>query len=174
MQTKTGSALAIISACVSLLFAQQPDAWKIVPNADGKSVAMTYANPPTTLGIEAELNVSVDPSGVAMSGNTKFKSGLTRNMSPEEVAFYYSSFKGEAAYWNFRQTQGSVSTVMSGIDPLPNSFYGQYIRVVSKDGISYFGTISALPTSPEWFALTSKGNRILFYRYAVKEIQILK
>jgi hypothetical protein len=174
MLKKICGAIAVVSVCGSLLFAQQPEAWKIVPNADGKSVAMTYANPPTSLSIESELNLSVDASGAALNGSIKFKSGLTRPMSPEEVAFYYNSYKGEASYWNFRQTQGSVSIVTLGIDPIPNSFYGQYVRAISKDGMSYFGTINSLPTSPDWFAVISKGNRILFYRYAVKEIQVLK
>ena len=95
-------------------------------------------------------------------------------MTPGEVAFYFSEYKGEIAYWNFRQGQGSVVSITSGVDPIPSNMVGQQVRTISKDGVNYFGTLSLLPTSPDWFALNIKGSRILCYRYAIKEIQMLK
>jgi hypothetical protein len=157
------------------IFAQQViDNWKITPTADGKSATMACTNPNTNLSVEAEIEISVDGAGAATAGTIKFKSGLQRPMTPGEVAFLFVECKAENAYWNFRQNQGSITNITSGIDPLPTGFVGQQVRAISKEGANYFGTLSMLPSSPDWFALTIKTSRVLFYRNSVKEIQMLK
>jgi hypothetical protein len=167
--------MLFLLAAASVVFSQQVvDNWKISVGTDGKSATIVYSTPATALNIESDFEISVDGTGAATSGNIKFKSGLQRQMTPGEVAFYFSEYKGEMAYWDFRQGQGTVVTITSGIDPIPANFVGQQVRAISKDGINYFGMLSLLPTSPDWFALNIKGSRILCYRYAFKEIQMLK
>jgi hypothetical protein len=158
-----------------LLFSQQTvDSWKITPGTDGKSATMVFSNPATNLNIESDLDITVDGTGAATSGAIKFKTGLQRQMTPGEVVFYFTEYKGDNAYWNFRQGQGSVVSFTSSTDAIPVGFIGSQVRVFSKDGVIYIGTLSSLPTSPDWFALNVKSSRILFYRNAVKEIQQLK
>jgi hypothetical protein len=153
---------------------QVVDNWKVSVGTDGKSATLVYSNPATSLNIESEFGITVDGTGAATNGNVKFKSGLQRQMTPGETAFYFSENKGDVAYWNFRSGQGTVTSITSGIDPIPSGFVGQQVRAISKDGVNYFGILSLLPTSPDWFALNVKGSRILCYRYAIKEIQQLK
>ena len=167
--------MLFLLATASMVCSQQViDNWKITAGADGKSATIACSNPTTSLNNESEFEISVEGTGTANSGNIKFKNGFQRQMTPGEVAFYFSEYKGEIAYWNFRQGQGSVVSITSGVDPIPSNMVGQQVRTISKDGVNYFGTLSLLPTSPDWFALNIKGSRILCYRYAIKEIQMLK
>ena len=167
--------LLFLLATAPMAFSQQAvDSWKITPGTDGKSATMVFSNPATNLNIESEFDLTVDGTGAATSGTIKFKTGLQRQMTPGEVVFYFTEYKGDNAYWNFRQGQGSVVSFTSYTDAIPVGFIGSQVRVFSKDGVIYIGTLSTLPTSPDWFALNVKSSRILFYRNAVKEIQQLK
>jgi hypothetical protein len=169
------SMMVFLLAVASAVCSQQVvDNWKVSVGTDGKSATIVYSNPVTTLSIESEFEISVDGTGAATSGNIKFKNGFQRPMTSGEVAFYYSEYKGDIAFWDFRQGQGTVASITSGIDPIPTNYVGQQVRAISKDGMNYIGTLSLLPTSPDWFALNIKGSRILCYRYAIKEIQMLK
>jgi len=167
--------LLVLLAGASVVFPQQAVGnWKILAGTDGKAATMSCANPATTLNIETEFDVSVDNTGAPTSGSIKFKNGFQRQMTAGEVAYYFSDLKGDIAYWDFRMGQGTVTSITSGIDPLPTNFVGQQVRAISKDGVNYIGVLSLLSTSPDWFALNIKGSRILCYRYAIKEIQLLK
>jgi hypothetical protein len=166
--------LFVLTAAAVVCSQQVVDNWKISVGTDGKSAAISFSSPATTLNIESEFEISVDGTGAATSGNIKFKSGFQRQMTPGEVAFYFNDYKGNIAYWDFRLGQGTVNSLTSGIDPISSNFVGQQVRVISKDGVNYFGTLSLMPTSPDWFALNVKGSRILCYRFAIKEIQMLK
>jgi hypothetical protein len=166
---------SFLAMSFQLLFSQQTvDVWKITPGTDGKSAVMVYSNPGTTLNIELEINVSVDGTGSATSGTIKFKTGPQRQMTPGEVGYYFTEYKGDNAYWNYKQGQTSVVSFTSSTDPIPVGFIGSQVKVFSKDGVIYFGTLSTLPSSPDWFALNVKNSRVLFYRNTVKEIQQLK
>jgi hypothetical protein len=156
-------------------FAQQAiDNWSIAPGPDGKAVTMTYANPGTYLKIEADLVLSVDAAGTPASGIIHFKDGVQRAMTPAEVAFYFTEYSGGNAYWDFREKQGSVVKFDFGSDAIPQNFVGQQVRAISKVGKEYIGIMSLLPNSPDWFSMNIRGNSMLFYKNAVKEIQTLK
>jgi hypothetical protein len=166
---------SFLLAAASVVCSQQIiDNWKFTVGADGKSATIAYSTPTTYLSVETQFEISVDGAGAANSGTIKFKNGFQRQMTAGEVAFYFFEYKGDIAYWDFRQGQGTVVSITSGIDPIPSNFVGQQVRAISKDGMNYFGTLSLLPTSPDWFALNIKGSRILCYRYAIKELQVLK
>jgi hypothetical protein len=174
-KTMTSMMMMFLLAAASVVCSQQVvDNWKVSVGTDGKSATMIYSNPVTTLSIESEFEITVDGTGAATSGNIKFKNGYQRQMTSGEAAFYYSEYKGDIAFWDFRQGQGTVASITSSIDPIATNFVGQQVRAISKDGINYIGTLSLLSTSPDWFALNVKGSRILCYRYAIKEIQMLK
>lgn len=167
-------AMALV-ACVQPALAQRDfDKWKISPSADGKAASMAYANPATYLKIESDLQMTVDAGGTATSGTIHFTNGFQRSMTPGEVAFYWSEFKGDIAYWDFRQAQGSIASFTSGTDPIPQNFVGQQVRVISNAGKFYIGILAMVPGSPDWFSLNIKNSLVLFYRNAVKEIQLLK
>jgi hypothetical protein len=148
--------------------------WKITPATDGNSFAMVVTNPTTPLNIESEMDYQVDNAGVPSKAMVTFKTGVHRGMSAEEVDFYWSLLKGAEAYWDYTQAQGKVNSFTSESEQIPFSFLGRTVRVISKEGKYFVGILSQNTNTPDWFALTIKGNRILFYRKAVKEIQAIK
>jgi hypothetical protein len=172
--------LSLFASMISLffvrsLFAQETiDNWTIVPGSDGRSVTMTYANPATFLKIESNLEVSVDATGLAVSGVVHFNNGVSRAMTSGELPYYVMEYGGDNAYWDFRQKQGSVSTYDFGAGDIPRNFVGRQVRVLSKAGKQYIGILSMLPASPDWFSLSIRGNAMMFYKNAVKQIQELQ
>jgi hypothetical protein len=153
---------------------QTIDNWAITAGGDGKAVTMTYANPATYLKIESDLELSVDAAGSAGSGSIHFKNGVARAMTPGEVAFYFSEYRGDNAYWDFREKQNSITSLAFTADAIPQNFAGQQARAISKQGKDYIGVLSLLPGSPDWFTLNIRGSIMMFYKNAVKEIQVLK
>ena len=176
-KTKMLQAAILFLVCIavpSLLAQQTIDNWKIVPGTDGRAATMQFANPQSTMRIEAQLEIVVDATAMPSSGTLTFKSGFSRPMTPGEVAFYWTEYKGDNAYWNWRGTQSSTTKFSSMTDPIPTGFIGGQARVLSVDELRYIGILSALTNNIDWFALTIKGSRILFYRKAAKEIEQLK
>jgi len=160
---------------IQSLFAQEIiDNWTIVAGSDGRSVTMTYANPATFLKIESNLEVSVDATGLAVSGVVHFNNGVSRAMTSGEVPYYVVEYGGDNAYWDFRQKQGSVSAYDFGAGDIPQNFVGRQVRALSKAGKQYIGILSMLPASPDWFSLSIRGNAMMFYKNAVKQIQVLQ
>jgi hypothetical protein len=169
------SSIIIMAALTFPLFAQQYfDNWKVTPNAGGNTVSMVCTHPATPLGVELELSYEADNTGMPHKASVKFESGRERALTPEETAFYWSLLRGTNAYWNYLQPQGKISTFTSTADMIPLSYLGRTVRVVSNDGVSYMGTLSQNTNIPEWFSLDIKGNRVLFWRKAVREIQAIK
>jgi hypothetical protein len=169
------SALCIIAMLSFSLSAQQYfDNWKVTPNAGGNSVSMMCTHPATPLGAELELSYETDNAGTPQKATVKFQSGRERPMTPEETAFYWSLLRGTNAYWNYLLPQGKISSFTSTADMIPLSYLGRTVRVISNDGVNYMGTLSQNTNTPEWFSLDIKGNRVLFYRKAVREIQATK
>jgi hypothetical protein len=169
------SSIIIMAVITFSLSAQQYfDNWKITPAAEGNSVTMVIANPATPLKVEAEMDYQVDNAGVPVKASVKFKDGIERTMNADEMGFYWSLLKGANAYWNFLQPQGKISTFTSTADMIPLSYLGRMVRVVSNEGNIYMGTLSQNTNTPEWFSLDIKGNRVLFWRKAVREIQTIK
>jgi hypothetical protein len=174
--TKSINAAAIIIGAFSFSVSAQQyfDNWKITPNPSANTVSMVCTNPATPLGNELELTYETDNAGTPKKATVKFKDGIERSMTPEENAFYFSLLRGTNSYWNFLQPQGRINTFTSATDQIPFSILGRTVRVVSNDGVNYMGTISVNTNIPEWFSLDIKGNRVLFYRKAVREIQQIK
>ena len=169
------SSIIIMAVITFSLSAQQYfDNWKITPAAEGNSVTMVIANPATPLKVEAEMDYQVDNAGVPVKASVKFKDGIERTMNADEMGFYWSLLKGANAYWNFLQPQGKISTFTSTADMIPLSYLGRTVRVFSNEGNIYMGTLSQNTNTPEWFSLDIKGNRVLFWRKAVREIQTIK
>jgi hypothetical protein len=187
--------IALIAGNVEMSFAQKViGVWSVTSGPDGKSATMVYANPATTLKVESEFSLTVDPMGNPTSGAIKFKNGFQREMTAGEVAFYFMEHKADNAYWDFRDNLGSITKFTSATDPLPTNFYGQQVRVISKEGVHYIGILSPLTLrmidtsavyvnsatarstsfNPDWFSLNIKGNRLLVYRNAIQEIEQLK
>jgi hypothetical protein len=176
----TGAKKSLIAGCCVAVLAlplaaqQMFDNWKITPATDGSSLAMTILNPVTPLNIEAEMDYTVGNNGVPSKATVKFKTGLQRAMTPEEVEFYWSHLKGANAVWNYMQGQGKTNSFTSNTDQIPFSFLGRTVRVISNENNIYIGTLAQNTNTPDWFSLDIKGNRVLFWRKAVKEIQQLK
>ncbi len=170
----------IAGCCIAGLLAlplsaqQMVDNWKITPATDGSTLAMAISNPATPLNIEAEMDYSVANNGVPSKATVKFKTGVQRAMTPEEVDFYWSNLKGPNAFWNYMQGQGKTNSFTSNTDQIPFSFLGRTVRVISNENNLYIGTLAQNTNTPDWFSLDIKGNRVLFWRKAVKEIQQLK
>jgi hypothetical protein len=166
--------------CIAALFirslpAQETiDNWAVVAGLDGRSATMTYANPSTFLKIESNLEVAVDATGLAASGVIHFKNGVSRAMTSGELPYYFVEYGGDNAYWDFRQKQGSISNYDFGTGDIPQNFVGRQVRAVSKAGKQYVGILSMLPASPDWFSLSIRGNAMMFYKNAVKQIQLLQ
>lgn len=157
-------------------FGQQVfDNWKITASADGRTATMVYTNPSTVLSVEAQLDIDVDnTTGEPAKGLVKFKDGIQRALTPEEVSYYFDQFKGEQAFWDCAQAQAKISSFTSQTDQIPFGFLGRKARVFSTEGTVYIGTLGVNANTPNWFALDIKGNHILFYRPVVKEIQQIK
>ena len=168
--------LLVLVYGIAMLLSAQPtiDPWKIVPGTEGKSATMSYNLPSTSLLGEGVLEIAVDGSASATTGSIKAKTGITHPLTPGEVALYWSDYKGDDAYWNWRATQNGIAAFTSVNDPLPSTYVGQMARVITKDNNRYIGILSAISNTPDWFALAIKGSRLLFYRSVVKEIQELK
>jgi|GEM_PF-1549171 hypothetical protein len=170
----------IVGCCATVLFflpisAQQMfDNWKITPAAEQGALDMLIANPATPLGVEAEMDYQVASSGIPSKATVKFKTGIQRAMTQEETDFFWSYLKGASALWNFMQGQGKINSFTSNTEQIPFSFLGRTVRVISNDNNVYVGTLAQNANTPEWFSLDIKGNRILFWRKAVKEIQQFK
>jgi hypothetical protein len=173
---KTLSSALCITALLSFpLFSQQYfDNWKVTPNPGGNTVSMVCTNPSTPLGVEQELAYETDNAGTPLKATVKFKGGRERALTPEETAFYWSLLRGSNSYWNFLQPQARINSFTSSTDMIPFSYLGRVVRVISNDGVNYMGTLSQNTNIPEWFSLDIKGNRVLFYRKAVREIQEIK
>jgi len=168
------AALCIMAAMAFPLTAQQYFSnWKITPAGDG-SATMLITDPATPLKIEAEMEYQVDNAGIPVKATVKFKDGIHRALTTEEVGFYWSLLKGANAYWDFLQPQGKINSFTSSVDMIPLSFLGRTVRVISNEGNYYMGTLSQNTNTPEWFSLDIKGNRVLFWRKAVREIQTIK
>jgi hypothetical protein len=169
------TSIIIMAALTFPLSAQQYfDNWKITPNAGGNSISMVMTHPATPLNAELELSYETDNAGIPLKARVKFQSGRERAMTPEETAFYWSLLKGTNSYWNFLQPQGKINSFTSTADMIPLSYLGRTVRVISNDGVNYMGTLSQNTNTPEWFSLDIKGNRVLFWRKAVREIQAAK
>jgi hypothetical protein len=166
--------------CISVFFmpssfAQETiDNWAIAAGSDGRSVTMIYANPATFLKIESNIEVSVDAAGLATNGVIHFKNGVSRSMTPGELPYYFVEYNGDNAYWDFRLKQGSISSYDFGLGDIPQNFVGRQVRALSKAGKQYVGILSMLPASPDWFSLSIRGNAMMFYKNAVKQIQVLQ
>jgi hypothetical protein len=176
----TGAKKTLIAGCcISALFvvpvsAQQMfDNWKVTPAADG-SVGMLISNPATPLNIEAEMDYQIDNGGVPSKATVKFKDGIQRAMTADEVVFFWDYLKGPNAFWNYLQAQGKITSFTSNSDQIPFGFLGRTVRVISNENNIYVGTLAQNTNTPDWFSLNIKGNRILFWRKAVKEIQQIK
>jgi hypothetical protein len=171
--SKTICCSIIIMAALSFSLSGQQyfDNWKVTPNANGNAVSMVMTHPSTPLGAELEVSYETDNTGVPLKARVKFQSGRERAMTPEETAFYWSLLRGTNAYWNYLQPQGKINSFTSTADMIPLSYLGRTVRVISNEGNIYMGTISQNTNTPEWFSLDIKGNRVLFYRKAVREIQ---
>jgi len=177
----TGAKKSIVAGCclAALLAApassqQMFDNWKITPATDGSSLEMVITNPVTPLNIEAEMDYQADNLGVPSKGTIKFKDGVTRAMTTEEVGFYWDFLKAPNAFWNYLQAQGKTTSFTSNSEQIPFGFLGRTVKVTSNENNIYIGTLAQNTNTPDWFSLTIKGNRILFWRKAVKEIQGIK
>ncbi len=171
---------AVAGFCVAFLLAaplwaqQMFGNWKVIPATEGTQLSMEISNPTTPLNIESEMDYQIDNSGAPSKATVKFKDGLQRAMSSDEVGFYWSYLKGPDAFWSYMQAQNKITSFTSISDQIPFSFLGRTVRVISNENNNYIGTLAQNTNTPDWFSLDIKGNRVLFWRKAVKEIQQLK
>jgi len=170
----------LMSGSVSLILADDSQNWKIESDSGGRITRMTYANPKTPLGIEKDLFIKISPSGKALSGkvdflNSKYYGIVQRDMTPGEVATYFSMFDGQKAEWDFYQAQDKLITITPE-GKIPVEWFGKQARVITNAGINLIGKLEATGTDGEWQVEVEGAccGAIHFTMAGVKQVQEFK
>lgn len=151
--------------------------WAVVLDGNGHVASMSYPNPPVGQGVIQLLELDIGADATATTGRLQFKSGVKRDMTKEEVAFYYTQLEGPKTVWNTLEGRNQVTKYDPAATPLPASLSGTPIRVIIKAGLNFFGTLSFDSARPGGFFLSvvgASGGPIRFENAAVHEVQVRK
>ncbi len=136
---------AIVGLAGSLTFLEGAQAaqervgpWVLVTDNNARIVSMSYSNPPTGLGNVQVLELDIGTNAIATRGRLKYQDGVNRDMTNEEVAFYYSSLKGPKAAWDYLDAKNLVTKYAPVTTPLPATLAGHFIRVIDTGGTQLF------------------------------------
>ena len=156
---------------------EQVGPWALVTDNNARIVSMSYPNPPTGLGNVQVLELDIGTNAIATRGRLKYQDGVKRDMTKEEVAFYYSSLKGPKAAWDYLNAKNLVTKFAPATTPLPETLAGHFIRVIDTDGTNFFGTLAFETARPGGFILAiqgASGGPIRFENSIVREVQVAK
>ncbi len=155
----------------------QAGPWTLTTDNNARIVSMSYPNPPTGLGVVQLLVLDIDANTKATQGHLTFKSGVKRDMTKEEVAFYYTQLEGRQAAWDYLDTKNQVAKYAPLSAPLPEKLAGHFIRVIIQNGKNFFGTLAFESARPGGFFLAierASGGPIRFENNIVREVQVAK
>jgi hypothetical protein len=151
---------------------QQVGPWTIVTDAAGRFASMSYANPSTGLNVLDSLEIVMGPGAAPTGGRLKFTSGFHRDMTPEEVVYYFAQLEGGKAAWDYLATMNQVTKYPAA--SLPPALSGRKVRLILAKGNSYFGTLTLDATKPGGVFLAVDGacnGPIRFENSVVREVQ---
>ena len=175
----------IVGLCGSLAFVrgaraaqEQVGPWTVVSDNDARIVSMSYLNPPTALASIKMLEIDLGSNAKATHGRIEYKDGVKRDMSKEEVHYYYYELlEGPKAAWDYLAAKDQVIKYAPATHPLPTSLAGNSVRVITQKGGNYFGTLGFESDAPRGFTLTidrSSKVPIWFDNAMVREVQVAK
>jgi hypothetical protein len=156
---------------------EQVGPWTVNTDNNARIISMSYPNPPTGLGNVQALELDIGTNATATRGRLTFKDGVKRDMTKEEVTFYYSSLKGPKAAWDYLDAKKQVTKYAPDTTALPEKLAGHYVRVIVKEGLNFFGTLAFEPAKPGGFILAvqgASGGPIRFENNIVREVQVAK
>jgi len=151
--------------------------WAVVLDSSGRVASMSYPNPPTGLGIVQLLELDIGADFKATKGHLSFKNGVKRDMTKEEVAFYYGQLEGAKTVWDTMDGKNRVTKFDPATTPLPTSLSGTEVRVITKAGMNFFGKLSFESSRPGGFFLTidgASGGPLRFENTVIQGVQAAK
>ncbi len=156
---------------------EQAGPWTIVTGSDGRIVSMSYANPPTRTGVAQLLELKIGANAMATQGRFEFKDGVKRDMSKEEVAYFYTRLDGPKTAWDYLALKDRVTKYSPVRAHLPEKLAGSFIRVITMNGTNLFGKLAFDSSRPEEFMLEverASGGPIRFENKIVSEVEVVK
>jgi hypothetical protein len=175
----------IVGLVGSLLFAgaaradkEQVGPWTVVTDGGGRIVSMSYSNPPTGPADLRMLEIDLGDNAKATRGRIEYRDGVKRDMSKEEVYYYYCELlDGPKAAWDYLAGRNQVTKYSPSSKPLPTDLNGDFVRVISLKGTNFFGTLAFESTSPTGFSLAverASNGPIWFENAVVREVQVVR
>jgi hypothetical protein len=151
--------------------------WTLETDNNARIISMAYPNAPTGLGVVQLLVLDIDANAKATQGHLTFNSGARREMSKEEVAYFYALLEGPKTVWDHLDAKNQVTKYAPSTTPLPERLAGQFVRVIIRSGKNFFGTLNLASASPGGFFLVidhASGGPIRFENGIVREVQVAK
>lgn len=181
MQLKLATTVGLVGSLAftsSVQAAQvQLGSWTLVTESDGRIVSMSYANPRTGVGEAKMLELKIGANAMATQGRIEFKNGVKRDMTKEEVTYFYVQLDGPKTAWDYLASKDRVTKYSPARSHLPEKLAGSFIRVIIMDGTNFFGKLALDSTRPEEFMLEverSSGGPIRFTNKIVSEVEVVK
>jgi hypothetical protein len=166
--------LTIVIAVPAVFAGQTIGNWALTTDASGGVTSMALTNPATYLNIEASVIITVDNQGTPVHGTVKFRDGIERELTSQEVVYYWDLNNGAHAIWEYFASVNRVDLFNPDGALLPASMYGKFSRITTKAGVEYFGKLVEFSTNPDWFVIQVGGASVTMYRHAIAAIQQLK
>lgn len=155
----------------------QAGPWTLVTDSDGRIVSMSYPNPRTGTGVAQMLELKIGANAMATQGRLEFKNGVKRDMSKEEVAYFYTRLDGPKTAWDYLASKDRVTKYSPARIHLPENLAGSFIRVIIMDGTNFFGKLAFESARPGEFMLEVDGSSdgpIRFDNKIVSEVEVTK
>ena len=128
------SAFAVMACCLAFLIAfpaaiaageETYEGGKITTDNSGRITSMSYSNPQTYLGIEAEFLFTVAPDVKPTNGSITFKNGVQRGMNPGELTLLFAQSGGPNTVWDYYKEHGKTVSYFPGTDKIPSGRFRQ-------------------------------------------------
>ena len=110
-------------------------------------------------------------------GRIEFKNGVKRDMSKEEIAYFYARLDGPKTAWDYLASKDRVNKYSPVRAHLPEKLAGSFIRVIIMDGNNFFGKLAFDSARPDEFMLEvpgASGGPIRFENKIVSEVEATK
>jgi len=155
----------------------QAGPWMIVTENDGRIASMSYANPQTGIGIAQMIELKIGANAMPTQGRIEFKNGVKRDMTKEEIAYFYARLDGPKTAWDYLASKERVNKYSPVRAHLPEKLAGTFIRVIIMDGANFFGKLAFDSARPDEFMLEvpgASGGPIRFENKIVSEVEVVK
>ncbi len=157
---------------------EQVGPWTVITDDSGRIASMSYPNPPTALHLARIFEFQLGANAKATQGRIEYKDGAKRDMSKEEVYYYFRELlEGPKAAWDYLAGRNQVTKYSPSSKPLPTDLNGDFVRVTSLKGTDFFGTLAFESTRPTGFSLAIEGagkGPIWFENVVVREVQVAR